>query len=142
MLLGIVGADGLVGYVRPKLEIDEAFVREARKGRSPERRFRFASACVEGACSQWTGTRCAVIDLVAAEQEEGRVPRLAGALPRCSIRATCRWFAQVGKRACAVCPLVVTDARSDEAWADTSSTPAAGPPTLVASASAGERFVE
>src|SRR5437763_115569 len=31
------------------------------------------------------------------------------ALPRCGIRPRCRWFAQNGRAACEVCPLVVTD---------------------------------
>jgi hypothetical protein len=113
VLLGIVGGDGLVAYVRPQLEIDEDFVQEAKKGRSAERRFRFASACVEGACAQWTGSRCSIIEMALTEQEAGRVPRLTGSLPHCSIRSNCRWFEQVGPRACGVCPLVITDATGE-----------------------------
>ena len=130
MLLGIVGSDGVVGYVSPRLEVDADFVREARRGRSPERRFRFASRCVEGKCSQWTGSRCGVIDFALREQQEGRAPRLAGSLPRCTIRVTCRWFAQAGPDACGVCPLVVTDGRSEDAWADTSMVADSGPAGL------------
>jgi hypothetical protein len=32
-----------------------------------------------------------------------------GELPACGIRERCRWFAQEGSAACAVCPLVRTD---------------------------------
>jgi hypothetical protein len=28
-------------------------------------------------------------------------------LPHCGIRSACRWFAQVGSRACSICPHVV-----------------------------------
>ena len=41
---------------------DADFVRDAHRGRSPETRFRFAQPCAESRCSQWTGSRCGVID--------------------------------------------------------------------------------
>ena len=69
-LLGIVGNGGVVGYVRPQIEIDEAFVEIAEQGRTPEKRFRFASSCVEGDCVQWTGSRCGVIDEVLESNAE------------------------------------------------------------------------
>jgi hypothetical protein len=111
-LLGIVDADGSVGYLTPPLQIDDDFVRSAKRGRDPERRFRFAGTCVEGGCKQWTGTRCGVIDRVLAAgvgQDAGDGSAGRAALPRCAIRSTCRWFAQAGADACGACPLVVTD---------------------------------
>jgi hypothetical protein len=42
ILLSVVGADGVVGYVRPQITVDEDFVRQAHKGRTPEKRFRFS----------------------------------------------------------------------------------------------------
>jgi hypothetical protein len=109
-LLGIVNADGTVGYVTPPLQIDAGFVEQARQGRAPEKRFRFAGSCVEGGCAQWTGSRCGVIDRVldSGLPVDGDAPTRA-ALPRCAIRSTCRWFAQSGARACGACPLVTTD---------------------------------
>jgi hypothetical protein len=109
-LLGVVGSQGRVGYLTPPLTIDDDFVATARRGRSPEKRFRFAAPCVEERCAQWTGSRCGVIDAVIANP----LPRPddeAGGLPRCSIRSACRWFAQSGTDACRVCPLVITDCR-------------------------------
>ena len=103
-LLGVVEADGTVGYITPRLTVDAEFVEQASRGRAPEKRFRFAGACVESGCKQWTGSRCGVIDRVL----EGDLPK-AGALPHCSIRSSCRWFAQSGAEACGVCPLVITD---------------------------------
>ena len=107
-LLGVVEADGTVGYITPRLTVDEAFVEQASRGRAPEKRFRFAGACVESGCAQWTGSRCGVIDRVL---EGGLLDDGANAqgLPHCSIRSSCRWFAQSGAEACGVCPLVITD---------------------------------
>jgi hypothetical protein len=111
-LLGIVGPRGVVGYVRPQIEVDDTFVERAAAGRTPEKRFRFASSCVQEACVQWTGSRCGVIDEVLELQEQGHVP-VADELPACTIRRDCRWYAQAGKRACLACPFVVTDTLPD-----------------------------
>jgi hypothetical protein len=112
VLLGIVGADGRVGYITPELRIDDTFVSQAHEGRVPEKRFRFSQACVAERCVQWTGSRCGVIDRVM--QEVAHLPASDAddpALPKCSIRPACRWFAQSGPAACRVCPLVITDLR-------------------------------
>jgi len=110
ILLGIVGKDGVVGYVSPLITVDQDFVRQAHKGRAPEKRFRFSQPCIEGGCRQWTGSRCGVIDRALQATEEADTPDVwDGVLPKCSIRSRCRWFAQVGRRACTVCPLVMTD---------------------------------
>jgi len=105
VLLGVVVAEGQVAYARDRIVVDEEFVQIARAGRSPEKRFRFSAPCVRGACRQWTGSRCGVIDAVIEVIE----PRETAPLPPCSIRPQCRWFAQSGSSACAVCPAVMTD---------------------------------
>jgi hypothetical protein len=113
VLLGVVGSDGKVGFVTPRIEIDRDFVTEAHKGRTPEKRFRFAQPCLRGGCTEWTGTRCGVIDrAIDAARRQGLSKDLAD-LPRCSIRSSCRWFAQIGADACTVCPLVITDLQAD-----------------------------
>ena len=109
ILLGLVAADGRVAYLRPELPIDAQFVREARRGRAPEKRFRFAAPCVEGGCAQWTGERCGLIDRVLTSRDGLAAAAEQPPLPRCAIRARCRWFGQEGRTACAVCPLVVHD---------------------------------
>ncbi|WP_049565484.1 hypothetical protein [Nonomuraea sp. SBT364] len=106
ILLGVLDATGRLGYIRPALRIDDDFVAGASGGRTPEERFRFAQPCVEGGCRNWTGERCAVID-DALESGAG-----TDSLPACSIRRTCRWFAQAGLSACAVCPLIVRNVRT------------------------------
>jgi hypothetical protein len=106
-LLGVVGPDGRVHYVSPALPIDEQFRSKAESAGDPERRFRLSGPCVESGCTQWTGTRCGVIDSVLdqipADQDENLKP--------CTLRKRCRWFTQRGAAACRVCPLVITDDR-------------------------------
>jgi hypothetical protein len=136
VLLGVVGPEGAVGFVSPPMVVDDEFVRRARAAdRPPEARFRFAEPCVEDACGHWTGDRCGVVDGVlgsraGAATAEARV----GLLPRCGIRRSCRWFAQRGAEACAVCPLVVHTRRVPAGGSDTEgehrgrSTATPGPP--------------
>ena len=107
LAFGVIGADNRVGYLSPPITVDEDFARSLHEAGAPERQFRFASACVEGQCAQWTGDRCSVVDRVAAVA----VPVELHTLPTCAIRRTCRWYAQAGSKACRVCAGVVTDQR-------------------------------
>ena len=114
ILLGIVLPDGRVAFTEGRPTVDRDFVSVATSEgrRAPERRFRFSSPCVQGACRQWTGTQCGVI--VAAMDEARNQDHEAPAtqeLPPCGIRDDCRWFRQSGREACAVCELVVTETR-------------------------------
>jgi hypothetical protein len=106
-LVGVIGVDGRVAYLKTALTIDQGFIDEVAKDGVPEERFRFAGTCVEGACTQWDGkrSRCGVLD--------GVVPFLGngegdGALQPCAIRSACRWFRQDGPSACRICPGVIT----------------------------------
>ena len=110
ILLGIVRADGRVAFAVDRLVVNGDFVTNAQRGRSPERRFRFADACVRGACAQWTGTRCGVIDQVIDEVPPAA---LESRLPQCSIRPRCRWYHQSGGEACRACRVVITDCRKE-----------------------------
>lgn len=111
-LIGIVGSDGAVQPILPSLRIDQDFIAAATPHGPLEQRFRFAGRCIEGACRQWTGSGCGVVERVlgalAAEPEV-----MARPLPRCAIRATCRWYHQRGAAACRPCSFVVTDATGD-----------------------------
>jgi len=111
ILLGIVQQDGHVGFIKQKIMLDKEFVQSARKGRSPEKRFRFAEQCRESACTQWRDNKCGVIDQVISMLAPKQVP---DELPQCGIRPECRWFKQEGGRACAVCPEVITDSLSEK----------------------------
>ena len=103
-LLGVVQEDGTVAFLSDRIKVDRFFVELARQGRTPEKRFRFADTCMKAGCQQWTGSRCGVIDRLVTDN-----PEFEGALPKCAIRSECRWHMQHGTRACAICPLVVTN---------------------------------
>jgi hypothetical protein len=118
ILLGIVGEAGIVGYITPQVTIDPDFVRAAHLGRMPEKRFRFSQPCVESNCRQWTGSGCGLIDEVIEATQAANIEALVGVPPKCSIRSRCRWFAQVGLEACAVCPLVITEGQPDDPAAE------------------------
>lgn len=112
VLVGIVGPDGRVGYVTPGLPIDDEFVARAWAGRTPESRFRFAESCVESRCAQWAGDHCGLIhEFLASPRGEAATSGSRTPLPRCGIRASCRWFRERGPDACAICPLVVRSPR-------------------------------
>lgn len=143
-LIGIVGSEGRVGLVNPPLPVDESFVEIAAAGRSPERRFRFASRCLQSGCGQWTGSACGVAKRVIGLAAAGALPveELGEELPECGIRPRCRWFAEHAGRACAVCPLVVTDltASETEAWLAEAAATAGlrGQPTLIRSSTTSD----
>jgi hypothetical protein len=103
-VLGVVTGNGRIAYVSPPVPVDDVFL-DAVGTIDLEKRFRFAHACVEGGCPQWTGSRCSVIDSAIEEIATAG----DASLPACTIRKTCRWFAQQGRNACAICPLVITD---------------------------------
>jgi hypothetical protein len=113
LLLGVAGPDGAVAYINPPTRISADFVRQAQALGHPERRFRFSNTCVEAACPQWTGDGCAVIDIaISAAPSDSPAPGPTYAparLPACAIRHSCRWYAQRGAAACAVCPEIVAD---------------------------------
>lgn len=112
LLLGVIGSNGRVGYVTPPLQVDHSFIDAvAATGGHAERRFRFAGTCVEGRCAQWTGNKCGAIEIALSTYAE--VDSDLG-LPACGIRNTCRWFAQSGRAACSVCPLVITNVVTDK----------------------------
>jgi hypothetical protein len=104
LLLGVVRPDGTVAFSSSRVQIDGDFVEIAKRGRAPERRFRFASACLAQGCGQWSDGRCGVADRVVQDLE----PR-AVSVPRCAIRAECRWFQQRGLAACHICAEIITD---------------------------------
>lgn len=108
LLLGVVQSDRKVALLSTPMLVTEDFVDKAFKAGDPEKRLRFAGKCARSGCSQWTGSRCGVID------EAMKVMEFAiddSALPQCNIRADCRWFSQNGADACKVCPYVITDTR-------------------------------
>lgn len=124
LLLGIVGSDGIVGYVRPPLRVGAEFVEAAEQARTPEHRFRFAAPCLEKGCVHWSGTRCDVIDQAEAASTVTAADRYEdSSLPDCDLRPSCRWFEQIGVRACSVCPQIFNFLGRDAAEEQESQSP-------------------
>jgi hypothetical protein len=111
-LLGVVDEDGQIEWAPPGLVVDEEFVRIAKEGRDPLKRFRFSKPCLEGGCSQWKGTHCGVVESVLDNIEGG--PRVPDSLRDCAIRSECRWFRERGAQACEICPEVMTKGLFEE----------------------------
>ena len=64
-LIGVRQDDGTVAILPQPLPVDQHFVEVvSRDTAAPEQRFRFSNKCIESGCSQWTGSRCGVIDNV------------------------------------------------------------------------------
>ena len=65
---------------------------------------RVRSPCAKSACVHYSGQHCRLAERIVAQPLEGDTR-----LPPCSIRASCRWFAEQGKRACMRCPELATE---------------------------------
>ncbi len=72
---------------------------------APAEVFRFAAPCAGSACGHFDGAehKCRL-----AEKTVRWVEKAVDNLPKCSIRASCRWWQQEGPAACRRCPQVVT----------------------------------
>jgi hypothetical protein len=105
-VIGVLGENGRLGYLRPSITVDEQFIDACEGHGDPETRFRFADRCVENSCEHWSGARCSLIGrLMTAGRDTGAAQ--SAELPRCAIRSACKWFSQEGPQACAICPVVV-----------------------------------
>ena len=112
LLIGVLTADGRVANLGTPLAVDAAFIETAKEHGAPEQRFRFSSPCQKERCVHWKQHECGLIgELYTAASEAGE-DLATPTLPRCAIRAQCRWWRQRGREAYAVCPLVVTDTKS------------------------------
>lgn len=89
-------------YLERGLDVKDSEV-DLPEGVAPTEVFRFAARCEEGGCSHFNGKRCTL----AARLRE-TLPPVAKTLPPCSIRDTCRWYAEEGEAICFRCPQVVT----------------------------------
>ena len=109
VVLGVrSGPGGALAYVDTPVPAATA-VEIVPAGIDPTRVLRFASHCVD-ACAHWQRGACSLVDkIVAAEPGTD-----ADTVPRCPLRARCRWWHQHGPAACARCPLVQTFVAADE----------------------------
>ncbi|MGH8308995.1 MAG: hypothetical protein ACRETX_04285 [Steroidobacteraceae bacterium] len=65
--------------------------------------FRFAAKCEERRCSHFDGAHCTL----AARIRQSLMP-VVDRLPPCTVRPTCRWYAEQGGSICLRCPQIVT----------------------------------
>jgi hypothetical protein len=99
---------GQVAYLNPNVPATSEMIEAFKSDDVPiENRLRFACACMECHCVQWSGDaqggRCGLADRAV----ETVAAHTSDELPNCGIRSTCRWFAQHQTKACAVCPEVI-----------------------------------
>lgn len=91
-----------VQYLDRKVPASPELLQLAMPAR-PTEVFRFAAPCQESLCSHWSDQRCGLVTRIVE-----LIPIATLALPRCQVRATCRWYHQAGRDACRRCPHVVT----------------------------------
>jgi hypothetical protein len=110
VVLGVVVAPGQVAYLAPSIPVTPELLDGFRKDGVPiENRMRFACACREHQCKQWSGGtggggHCGLVERAV---EALAITEGLDNLPNCGIRSTCRWFAQHQRKACAACPEVI-----------------------------------
>jgi hypothetical protein len=68
--------------------------------------FRFSGACAESKCQHFDGHDCTLVQRVV----QLLPPAMEDTLPLCSIRPSCRWYAQEGRAACMRCTEIVSHA--------------------------------
>ena len=91
-----------IAYLKAEAVFDAADV-PLLQGINPVEAFRFAARCEEGRCVQYEDGRCSL-----GQRLVDGVDPVVDSLPSCTIRDTCRWFAEQGRAACLRCPQVVT----------------------------------
>lgn len=103
-VLGVVRqtADGpRVSYVSGVAPVTEDLLSAATP--SPTMVLRFAAQCEMSRCRHFGGGSCTLASRIAMI-----LPKVTQTLPACSIRRSCRWFAEQGGTICLRCSQVVT----------------------------------
>lgn len=109
VVLGVrSGDDGSVAYLAEPVPAAEV-LGMVPEGIEPRRILRFASHC-EASCANRVGTECGLITRISAVP----APPHASAVPRCHLRAQCKWWQQAGVDACHRCPAVSTLMLADD----------------------------
>ncbi len=106
-LLGKVKKDYTIAFALQPKPITDSFVERAKLYRQPEKRFRFASPCINSGCQNWQNNRCKISDTAIQLLDDDA--NEINSLPDCGIRKVCRWFEQSGERACHICRYVTTE---------------------------------
>jgi len=105
-VLGVIDrtADGArVIYLNERVAADDSIL-AATSPVSPSEVYRMSAVCESSRCIHFKEERCQLASRIAA-----MLPAVVEVLPACTIRSSCRWFAQEGREACLRCPQVVTE---------------------------------
>ncbi len=104
-LFGVVleeEGEARVSYLDKDTQLAEDFDPETLDV-DPGHALRFAAPCANKGCGQWREGGCglgkAIID---------QLKPVVDVAPACTLRATCRWFAENGTASCLRCPQVTT----------------------------------
>ena len=109
IVLGVrSGDDGGIAYLADPVPATEV-LGMIPEGVEPRRILRFASHC-ESSCANRLGSRCGLVDRIVAVPG----PPQAASVPRCHLRAHCKWWEQTGVDACHRCPAVTTLTLADD----------------------------
>jgi hypothetical protein len=109
VLLGVrSGVDGRVTYLADPVPA-AAVLDQVPADIEPRRILRFASHCL-AECVNRRGDDCTLIERVVAAYPEAE----SGGLPRCHLRADCKWWGQAGIDACRRCPALSTRHHADD----------------------------
>jgi hypothetical protein len=84
----------------------------------PTEVLRIAAPCVESSCKHFDGMNCQLVSRTIAYLQP-----VAGKLPPCAVRSSCRWWHEQGGDACFRCPQVVTDSFTDNEQVILAATP-------------------
>lgn len=105
-VIGVIGRDGSVGFLAAPIPVTPGLLEGLADatGQELEARYRFAGTCLRTGCSQWDRGQCgAIADAVARSASALLV---TAPLVHCAVRPSCRWWAELGRSACASCPSV------------------------------------
>lgn len=100
--------DPRAAYLAKGVDVPQAAL-ALTQGVAATRVFRFTGTCGETGCSQFGNGRCQLGKAVNRVLEA-----VTEAVPACSIRADCRWYAENGSAICFKCPQVITSVLPSE----------------------------
>lgn len=105
-IFGVVGKGRETSYFSDPVPLDDNLISKLSSKTDVGRRFRISAACEPSRCGNWTNRGCR---LAAAALNLSQSMATPEEVVLCGIRERCRWYAQVGSRACQVCRFVVRD---------------------------------
>lgn len=102
-IIAVETTDGTLSYLGESVRLTKEAAEGLLADPESKNRIRVAGRCRESGCGQWGDGRCGVADSMASQLVP--ISRLQK-LPECSIRSSCRWFSQLSRKACELCPTV------------------------------------